>query len=300
MKICVTGARGRLGRPIVAALQNAGHTVIPLSRNTDACFGCLSTLPQLIRQGLDAILHLAWSSVPASAEKNPGAEWREDFPLISSILAECAQSSAPSGQEPLFILFSSCSVYGELPAGRQEPFGEMDALSPMGWYAGGKVAAENLVNLFSRKGCKTLVLRISNPFGFAQGAHQLQGIIPAALRAAQTGQELPIWGDGSAIKDFLDIRDLCTAVTRAVEIQLTGTYNVCSGTSYPIVDAIKIVERSTSCRIRLRHLDPQNWDVKNGRYSNKMFTTRSAWSSRYSLEEGINELIRSGGMVSPI
>lgn len=300
MKICVTGARARLGTPVVAALQKAGHTVVPLSRNTDACFSCLSTLPHHIRQGADAVVHLAWSSVPASAEKTPGSEWRYDLPLISSILAECSDCYALTGRQPLFVLFSSCSVYGELPAGRGDPFCEQDQPNPLGWYAAGKAAAENLVDRFSRSGRKTLVLRVSNPFGFAQGPQQLQGIIPAALLAAKTGQELAVWGDGSAIKDFLDIRDLCIAVTRAVEKQLTGTFNVCSGTSHTINDAITIVERATGCRIKLRHIASQNWDVKNSSYSNQLFASTAAWSPRYSLEEGINELIRSNGKVSSV
>ncbi len=299
MKICVTGARGRLGAPIVLALQKAGHKVVPLSRNTDACFSCLSTLPQHIQQGVDAVVHLAWSSVPASAEKHHGAEWREDLPLISSILEECSRSAATAGRQPLFVFFSSCSVYGELPAGLDQPFCEQDPPNPLGWYASAKAAAENLVSLFSRNGCKTLVLRASNPFGFAQGPQKLQGIIPAALHAAQTRQELPIWGDGSAIKDFLDIRDLCIAVTRAVEKQLTGTFNVCSGTSHAISDAVKIVEKATGCRIRLRHIAAQNWDVKSSFYSNQLFASTAAWTPRYSLEEGISELVRASGNLDP-
>jgi len=293
MKICITGARGRLGTPIVAALQKAGHTVVPLSRNTDACFSCLSTLPQHIRQGIDVVVHLAWSSVPASAEKTPGAEWSEDLPLISSILTACSHSVIVDGRLPLFVFFSSCSIYGEMPPGREEPFRETDKPNPSGWYANGKAAAENLVNLFSQSGCRTLVLRVSNPFGFAQGPQQLQGIIPAALLAAKTGQELAVWGDGSAIKDFLDVRDLSAALTHAVEKQLTGTFNVCDGNTHSIASVIKIVENVSGLRVRVRHTAPEKWDVKNARYANELFASRAEWSPRYSLEDGVEELSRS-------
>jgi len=290
VKICITGARGRLGSAFGTALSKTGHKIVRLSRNADAQFGCLSELPTLIRDGADVILHMAWSSVPATAESNRGQIWREDLPLIASILDECC--TLPAGDKrPLFVFFSSCSVYGQHRQGRVAPFQETDETNPLGWYAGGKIAAENLINSFSRCGVKALILRVSNPYGFAQGPHSAQGILPAALSAARTGQKLRIWGDGSARKDFLHIDDLCGAVSQALEQGLTGTFNVCSGRSASINEALGVLESVVGQPVRREHLPQATWDVTNANYSNKLFVEATNWAPSISLEQGMKDFV---------
>lgn len=291
MRILVTGARGRLGSALSDWLEKDGHEVVRFSRNTDAKYVCLSELPTHIRMGPDALLHLAWSTVPASSEKNPGIEWREDLPLLSSIATECSSMARQGITHPLMVFFSSCSVYGEPPAGRTAASGETDPCHPKGWYACGKKAAEELLENFARNGLRRLTLRVSNPYGFDQSPIHLQGFIPAATHAALQEAELSVWGDGKATKDFLDVRDLYSALTAALGRQMTGTYNVCSGESYTIESVIGMIEKNSGTRIATKRLPAAPWDVKVGRYSNALFKEHAQWSPRFSLEQGIRDFM---------
>jgi len=291
MRILVTGARGRLGALFGDWLENDGHEVVRFSRNADAKFACLSDLPQQIRQGADAVLHLAWSTVPASAEKSPGIEWREDLPLLSSIASECSSMAKRGTARPLLVFFSSCSVYGELPAGRTSAFREDDPRQPKSWYACGKKAAEELLDNFARNGLRRLTLRVSNPFGFAQSPLHLQGFIPAAAQAALQGTELAVWGDGKATKDFLDVRDLHCALTAALGRQMTGTYNVCSGESHAIENVMGVIEKVSGTTIANKRLPAAPWDVETGRYSNDLFREHAQWAPRFTLEQGIRDFM---------
>lgn len=291
MKVVVTGARGRLGLVLGEWLQNDGHEVIRFSRNADVKFACLSSLPSRIRQGVDAVLHLAWSTVPASAEKSPGIEWRDDLPLLSAIASECASMREGKGKSPMLVFFSSCSVYGEMQPKRTGPFIEDDQLRPKGWYAAGKKAAEDLLEKFRAQGLRALTLRVSNPYGFAQSSLNLQGFIPAALNAAMRGSRLSVWGDGSAAKDFLDVRDLYLALVAALTRQLSGTFNVCSGESHSLNDVIKLIENASGKKIAVEHSPPAPWDVERGSYSNNLFRETAGWEPRFTLEQGINDFV---------
>ncbi len=293
MRILITGARGRLGSIIGDWLEKDGHEVVRFSRNADARFLGLGDLSGHLRHQADVILHLAWSTVPASAEKNPGIEWRQDLPLLASIASQCASLARNGLRSPLLVFVSSCSVYGELPSKRALPFEESDTLFPKGWYASGKKAAEELLDNFRDHGLRCLILRVSNPFGFAQSRTHLQGFVPVAVDAAKQGSELIVWGDGSASKDFLDMRDLYNALRAALDRELTGTFNVCAGESHSIAEVIGVIEKVTGSRVALSHRPAAAWDVQRGSCSNRLFRESSGWSPRLALEQGIRDFLAS-------
>ncbi len=291
MRILITGARGRLGTFLRGFLVAAGHEVVAFSRRAGDHFSSLDDLSDNLRLGADVVIHLAWSTFPATSGIARGAEWRDDLPLLSSILGQCADYSKTTSRGPLLVFFSSCSVYGALSPETSRAFKETDTVNPRGWYAAGKVAAENLINLFGDYELNALILRVSNPFGFTQGTQRLQGIVPAALQAAQQGRELPIWGDGSALKDFLDVRDLANAVCRALECRLTGTFNICSGREYSIRETLQLIEKCIQKTIKVTNLPSAPWDVLYARYSNHCFQKATGWRPKIPFEVGLRDYI---------
>lgn len=284
MKIGITGARGRLGRVLRRHFETAGDEVVAFSRNADAAHAPLSSLPPLLEKGsLDTLLHLAWSTVPATAEQAPGVEWREDLPLLSDLLNALVSRKTSA---PRLIFFSSCAVYGESPAGQL--FRENDILAPKGWYASGKVAAEQLMERFrAEHAVASCILRVTNPYGFAQGEQCLQGVIPAMLHAAKQGNEFTAWGDGDAVKDYLHIDDLCAAVDATVRADVKGVYNVACGVSRSLRDVAAIVEKCAGAPLRIRHTAAKPWDVQNGRYSHEALTRATGWQPKVEFEEGV-------------
>jgi len=285
MKIAITGARGRLGKVLREHFTSAGDEVIAFSRNADAGHVPLSSLPQLLEQGsVDALLHLAWSTVPATAEQTPGIEWREDLPLLSDLLSALA---ARNQRAPRLVFFSTCAVYGEAQSGRV--FTERDEPKPKGWYASGKVAAEQLLERFrAEHGVASCILRVTNPYGFNQGAQCLQGVIPSMLLAAKQGREFTAWGEGEAMKDYLHIDDLCSAVDAMVRSNAVGTYNVASGVSRSLRDVAALVEKSAGAPLRIRHTDARPWDVQHGLYSHAALTEATGWRPKVEFEEGVS------------
>lgn len=288
MKIAITGARGRLGRVLREHFTSAGDEVIAFSRNADGRHLPISSLAQSLEQeSVDVLLHLAWSTVPATAEKTPGIEWREDLPLLSDVLSFLA---ARKQVAPRLIFMSTCAVYGEAQDG--QVFTERDKPRPKGWYASGKVAAEQLLERFrSEHEVTSCILRVTNPYGFTQGPQCLQGVIPAMISAARHGHEFAVWGDGDAVKDYLHIDDLCAAVDAAVRASLTGTYNVASGVSRSLREVAALVEESAGAPLQIRYTEARSWDVQRGVYSRAALTDAIGWSPKAKFEEGVRRFV---------
>jgi len=292
LRILITGATGRLGTVLSAHLRFVGHEVICFSRRISSGLCELDGLPEQIRSGADAVLHLAWSSVPVSAEQEPRFSHDGDLELLTSLLHN-STPGATAAEGPLFVFFSSCSVYGEFPPLRTSPFGEHDKPQPIGKYATAKLTAERIIEDTRKSGTRALVLRISNPFGFRQPSGRPQGIIPTALDAALAGKTLEIWGDGTAEKDFLDVRDLCTAVDRSLEMNLTGVFNVCSGENRPINEVLYLIEQLAKKSLSRLYRPSAAWDVRTARYSNTKFCSLTGWKPTIPFETGLVDYIQS-------
>jgi UDP-glucose 4-epimerase len=284
-RLLVTGGRGRLASLIAGQFRARGDTVSLFSRTTDADHAALDPL---LRpggaEGADALLHLAWSTLPAYAEQDPSAAREKDLPLLEKLLA--ALAATPANRRPLFVFFSSGgAVYGNAPG---RPNREDDACAPVGEYGKAKFAAEQIIaSRAQRDGLDVLILRISNPYGYPVPMERQQGLIPHAIRCAVNGQPLALWGDGSARKDFIHCSDFLDGLGGALTRRLTGLYNLCAGESHSVREVLTIVERTVGRKIPLATTPPQAWDVHDSRLDNSRFKAATGWKPRTSLEEGI-------------
>lgn len=281
-RIALTGARGCLGQIIGRHFEAQGADVVRVSRTGGP--GHLDLASFLARPGeVDTVLHLAWSSLPSSAEQQPGIEEREDFPLLLRLL----ETLAANPRRPHFVFFSSGgTVYGNARDG--QPHREDDPCEPIGRHGRAKLAAERLIREpDSAAGVDWTILRISNPYGFPVPASHRQGIIPLALAAARAGRELTLWGDGSARKDFLHHTDFCAAIECVVRQRLTGLFNIAQGRSHAIRDVLRAVEDAAGRKLVVRHTPAQPWDVHDSLLDNSLFRTATGWQPAVDLAEGI-------------
>jgi nucleoside-diphosphate-sugar epimerase len=236
-------------------------------------------------------LHLAWSTFPRSAEADPGLEWRDDLPILASILRSLDARRVSGRSVPRLIFFSSCAVYGEAPRSGYV-FDETCAVRPISWYARGKAQAEELIGAFADRGNPAVVLRVTNPYGFVQDARYLQGVIPPLVCAAVQGAEFNVWGRDDAVKDFLHISDLCRAVEAVVHKDLRGTYNVAAGRSVSLRDLVSLVEAITDRTVKCRVSTAAPWDVRGGRYSHQALADATGWQPSVDLSAGLSALVR--------
>jgi UDP-glucose 4-epimerase len=288
-RIAVTGGRGRLASLLANHFSKTAHQVALFSRGGGNGFHDLAGLEAAL-PGHQVLLHLAWSTLPATSEKAGGPERQIDLPALEKILIAITALSAK--QRPHFVFFSSGgAVYGNAPG---RPSRETDACSPIGSYGRAKRAAEELVERYAAShGLAWTILRISNPYGYPVPRNRAQGIIPHAIRCAVEAQPLTLWGDGHAQKDFLHYTDFLSAVESVVARRLTGTFNLCAGESHTVREVIALVEKHTGEKIPLTFQPAAPWDVEDSRLDHSRLVAAAGWRPRVSLDEGIRRSVAS-------
>jgi dTDP-glucose 4,6-dehydratase len=144
-----------------------------------------------------------------------------------------------------FLHVSTDEVFGSLgPAGT---FSEMTPYSPNSPYAASKASADHLAHAYYRTyGLPVLITNCSNNYGPYQFPEKL---IPLMILNAAEGRELPIYGDGLNVRDWLYVEDHCEGIRLVLDRGEPGeTYNIggsCEKTNIEIVD--------TLCRVLESH-----------------------------------------------
>jgi len=146
------------------------------------------------------------------------------FNLLESV--RCYWSNLPEDQKSSFrfLHVSTDEVYGSLSK-EDGPFSETNQYQPNSPYSASKAASDHLVRAwYHTYGLPVLTTNCSNNYG---PYHFPEKLIPLCILNALNGKPLPIYGDGQQIRDWLYVKDHCSAVRRVLEAGNLGeTYNV--------------------------------------------------------------------------
>ena len=146
------------------------------------------------------------------------------FNLLESVRAYWNNLSEPQKSAFRFLHVSTDEVYGTLAA-NNPPFAETNRYEPNSPYSASKAASDHLVRAWHHTyGLPVLTTNCSNNYG---PYHFPEKLIPLVILNARAGKPLPIYGDGQQIRDWLYVKDHCSASRRVLEAgQLGETYNV--------------------------------------------------------------------------
>lgn len=279
-RVGLTGGRGRLAPLIARHLRAEGFEVRMFSRRAGEGLEALEDLTQSAAWiGLDGFIHCGWSSVPLTAEQDPGNTARVDLPLLQGLL----RAAAEGGTNPHWVFLSTGAVYGNTGL---DAATESTTPKPLGVYARGKWEAEKVL----AEGAKeSAVLRISNLLGEKTDPARPQGILPRLIHAAKMGGEVALWGDGHATKDYLHCEDFLTALTAVMVQRQTGVWNVSRGESVSLLELVAQVEALAGRRLRIRHQPHFDWDVSFSRISNQKLQTQTGWTPSVNVRDAVEE-----------
>jgi len=188
-----------------------------------------------------------------------------------------------------FIQVSTDEVYGEL--GPEGKFTEQTPLSPNSPYSASKAAADHLVEAFGHTwGVKYNITRCSNNYGPYQFPEKL---IPLMINNALNDKELPVYGDGLYVRDWLYVYDHCTAVWQVLQKAPPGEiYNIGGCNEKANLDVIDLIlKRLDKPKSLIKHVkDRPGHDRRYAIDADKIITDL-AWQPSLSFEEGINRTI---------
>jgi dTDP-glucose 4,6-dehydratase len=138
-----------------------------------------------------------------------------------------------------FLHVSTDEVYGSLSPS-DPPFAETNRYEPNSPYSATKAASDHIVRAYHHTyGIPVLTTNCSNNYG---PYHFPEKLIPLCIHNALAGKELPIYGDGQQIRDWLYVKDHCSAIRRVMQQGRIGeTYNVGGWNEMANIDVVKTV-----------------------------------------------------------
>ena len=141
------------------------------------------------------------------------------FSLLNASLARFQQLSADDAQRFRFVQISTDEVFGSL--GENGLFTEESPYDPRSPYSASKAAADHLVSAWRHTyGLPTITTYCTNNFGPYQYPEKL---IPHLIHCALAGETLPIYGDGSNVRDWIYVEDHVSGVMQALERGAPGS-----------------------------------------------------------------------------
>ncbi|MCM2505946.1 NAD-dependent epimerase/dehydratase family protein [Aureimonas altamirensis] len=239
-------------------------------------------------QDTDIIIHLIHATFPTVANVEMIADIERSV-MGSVRMLEAARAN---GVKRIIFFSSGGTVYGPTA---QTPISETAATNPIGAYGINKLAIEKYVALFERlHGIEGFVLRLANPFGPLQTGRRQQGLIPNVYSKIKNYRKVPIYGDGSNIRDYIYIDDVVSSVHRIIEYNgYERCFNVGSATrGKTIIDVVKSIENSCGVRADLEFLPSRSFDVPENVLCCQRLIDQTNWRPTVAFDTGIERTIR--------
>jgi len=161
------------------------------------------------------------------------------FHLLESVRAYWGSLDDAAKASFRFLHVSTDEVYGTLSL-TDPAFTEEKAFEPNSPYSASKAASDHLVRAYHHTyGLPVLTTNCSNNYG---PYHFPEKLIPLMIVNALAGKPLPVYGDGMQIRDWLFVKDHCSAIRRVLEAGRPGeTYNVGGWNEKPNIDIVRTV-----------------------------------------------------------
>ena len=189
-----------------------------------------------------------------------------------------------------YLQVSTDEVYGAL--GKTGMFTETTPLAPNSPYSASKTGADLIVRAYHQTyGLPVNITRCSNNYGPYQFPEKL---IPLMIHNARQDKPLPVYGDGMQIRDWLHVKDHCSAIATVLEKGKTGeVYNIGGNNEKANIEIVRLIlETLNKPESLITYVQDRPGHDRRYAIDNTKITTELGWAPAYTFEEGIKETIR--------
>ena len=297
-KALITGGAGFIGSHVVEKLIQRGVETIVLD---DLSIGKRENIPkeaklivgdvcdphivQKALAGVDVVFHLAARVSIRDSFRGLIEDTRTNIMGTVNILKHVEGTTVKR-----LIYASSMAVYDDT---RHLPIDEEHPLDPTSPYGISKLTSEKYVLCFCRHlGIDATVLRYFNTYGPRQTFTPYVGVITIFIQKLLEGQNLPIFGDGRQVRDFVSVDDVAEATLLAMDYKgAANTFNIGSGTGTNINSLAQILKDTMNKSTKTEYLPRQLGEPTDSVADITLAKDELGFSPRWSLEEKLSEVI---------
>ncbi|MGV1867586.1 MULTISPECIES: NAD-dependent epimerase/dehydratase family protein [unclassified Rhizobium] len=295
----ITGGTGFVGRSLARVLQAAGDEVVLATRGrhqdgdlhnwVEYDLRDRSTIANIIEARPDGVFHLAWSTTPGTAESDSASDVQINLAGTVALFQELSKNMPV----PVVFVSSGGTVYGvadTLPITEDQP------LRPIGIYGLTKATTEQYAMHFrARTRLDVRIARLSNPFGAHQSAAKLQGAASIFARKIIHREPVTIWGDGSTVRDYVDVNDASDALAAIMRIPFDASethpiYNIGSGEGLSLRHLLETISLITSIAPNVSYTSQRSFDIPENVLSIGKLNNKTGWKPR-SVRQGLEEMM---------
>lgn len=300
MKILVTGGAGFIGSHVVDKYIADGHSVDICDNlssgktenlNKAARFFNFDIRSDEVRnliltEKYDALNHHAAQISVVESTRNPLKDAETNISGLLNILGAAIES----GSVKNFIFISSGgAVYGDK---KELPIPETELPMPLSPYAISKLAGEHYVRaLCTNASINFTVLRYSNVFGPRQDPHGEAGVVAIFSKLMIAGQAPKIYGDGSAVRDYVYVKDVAEINRLALNNPVNKEINVSTAEGTSVNRLFAIMAEIMGFDKKPEHLAKRPGEVDRSIIDNSLLIKTFNFKPYYSIIEGLRETI---------
>lgn len=266
--ILITGVSGFIGAEIARAALSEYDRVVGLDIAPDGAFEASgfeyiqssflqAPFPNDALEGIDTVVHAASTSKPGPALKDYLSDIEQN--VVGSL--QLYEHAMTAGVKRFVFLSSGGTVYG--PNHGPDAIAEDARCDPISYYGLSKLTTESYLQQAALKHPGSLgIARISNPFGHTQRAGMGQGLVATVLAQVRTGQPVSVWGDGTAVRDYVDVEDVGQGILALARYNGPHLlFNIGSGVGRTVTDVIHAIEDATGQRAQIHYESSRGIDV---------------------------------------
>ncbi len=304
MNVLVVGGAGYIGSHMVKMLGKLGCRMTTLDnlssghRDAVLCggfvqgdFGNQTLLDQVLARGFDAVMHFASFIQVGESLQHPDKYYQNNVVNTLNLL-----NAMRAHRVMRFIFSSTAAIFGEP---QYTPIDERHPQQPINPYGRTKLMVEQALADYDKAyGLKSVCLRYFNaagadPEGLLGERHDPEThLIPLVLQTASGHRpHISVFGrdydtpDGTCIRDYIHINDLCSAHWQALQSLMRGAdsqaYNLGNGNGFSVQEVINTVERVTGRKISLEYGPRRAGDPARLVADSRLAREKLGWTPQY-------------------
>ncbi len=294
MRITVTGGAGFIGSHLVDRLIEDGHTVQVIDNLYTGNKEFVHSKAQFVELDIrdpklysvleefrpDYIFHEAAQTEVSTSMSDPMLDCDINLMGLINLLNAAVKLDVKK-----FLMPSSAAVYGNLDT---LPLNEEMIGNPSSFYGLTKLTTEHYLRIYHEAfGLPYICYRYSNVFGPRQGNGGEGGVISIFAKAIVQGSPIIIYGDGKQTRDFIYVDDVVEANILGMQHQVTGIYNVSTGSSSSVNLLVDEFRNISGKDIEVVYDKPRLGDIRDSVLATDKSEKELLFTAKYNLHDGL-------------